>query len=280
MRVLRGLSSWTFNITKSCCDVDGLTCMQQRYSRKCRYGASSRRNRTNSSSSIPLFPPPSSTRSSVFEELDETQSLLTPGLACFNYDFSQYRMDLGEEFFEEPLALRDEQGGILEVSSHFHRNETPVKPYSILTASQHTGPPTLEWDSTILVAGTDTPIEQDGIDTQRRPRIFEPNFVTHSPPPPTGVCVAEAPSPSRAKGQEGTTHHSWPLSAGLPNLMKYRSILGVEERNIVEPALTQLCTYLQPDCVLLEPPMSSNSPQQEVWKLVLDEDWRRSSIRG
>lgn len=178
------------------------------------------------------------------------------------------------------MALHDEQGDLFEVSSHFHRNETLGKPCSALTASQHSGPPTLEWDSTILVAGTNTPTQQDGTDTPRRPRIFEPNLVTLSPSPPTRADLAEAPSPSRPKCQEDTTHHSWAFSSGLQNIVKHRGILGVEERNIVEPALAQLCTYMRPNCLLLEPAMSSNSPQQEVWKLILDEDWRTASIRG
>jgi hypothetical protein len=122
----------------------------------------------------------------------------------------------------------------------------------------------------------DVDIQKDETNTEFRTSISEPNF-GFSSAPAVASTAGEPTSPCHAQDQECVVHDSGALDTRLRNLVAHRGILEAEELSIVDSALKQLCTSMLPDC---ETTTRSEIPQQEVWKLLLDEEWRKAGIQG
>ncbi|PMD14670.1 hypothetical protein NA56DRAFT_754660 [Hyaloscypha hepaticicola] len=230
-----------------------------RYSRPCRYHniTTRRHRRQQSSSSSSLYLSSTNSGSIAFEQRNETPSLQhTPASPTFNFDFSQYRWDEAEdELFKDLPPPPDGQW------------------YELL---DHSGPRSLDWDLTTLKAAKDADIQKDETNTKFRTSVPESNF-GFSSAPAVASTAGEPTCPGHARDQECVVHDSGGLDTRLRNLVAHRGILETEELSIVDSALKQLCISKLPDC---ETTTRSEIPQQEVWKLLLDEDWRKAGIQA
>lgn len=103
--------------------------------------------------------------------------------------------------------------------------------------------------------------------------------------PSLGICSGiaaastadESTSPCHAQNQKCHADDSGATDIGFHDLVAHNGMLKAEELRIVDSALKKLCTPLLPDCKITA---RAEMPQQEVWKLLWDEDWRKAGIRG
>jgi hypothetical protein len=96
---------------------------------------------------------------------------------------------------------------------------------------------------------------------------------------PAATATAGGPNVTHSTGQERPSWGDWAFGFEVGNLLHQRGILE-EELMAVEAAIAQLRTYIHSDEAWFDPIPCSESAQKEVWRLLLDKDWRNASIRS
>ena len=104
---------------------------------------------------------------------------------------------------------------------------------------------------------------------------FSARDLTTCAEPIAANTISESSHTSSANDQEHTVDDSGRRETCNP--VAHASGLTTEELSVVNSALEKLRTPLRSGCTTT---VHAGIPQQEVWKLVLDEEWRAAGIRG
>lgn len=108
----------------------------------------------------------------------------------------------------------------------------------------------------------------------------EPQYCLTPPPTSSGTAAREDRTPSLTPCPRFLIRNAEAYQKGLFHLIENCAMLEDEDRSIAKTAITQLLPPVRAESIVLDLSVSCETSQQQVCNRLLDEDWRRTRIRG
>lgn len=119
-----------------------------------------------------------------------------------------------------------------------------------------------------------------GGDQDENESRIEPQYCLTPPTTSSGTTAIEGRTPSLTPFPGFLSCNALSYPNELLDLIENCAILEDEDRSIVKTAVTQLLPPIRPEPTVLDLSVSCETSQQQVFNSLLDEDWRRTRIRG